>query len=118
MLIAIRIVKMYAWEAPLIDQIKSFRKTEIKYYKLTIFTKIVAFAFNNITEALVVSVMIITRIFILQKGIDFVSIYIMYLLMRVLKWPIGHFLDHFEKIIDGLVSTKRIQQILDFEQLQ
>eukprot|EP01083_Nonionella_stella_P031791 87027_1 len=118
MLIAIRIVKMYAWEAPLIHQIKSFRKNEIKHYKLAIFTKIVAFVLNNITQALVISVMIITRIFLLHKDIDLVSIYIMYMLIRVLKNPIGNFLDHFDKIIDGLVSIKRIQQIFDFDTIQ
>eukprot|EP01083_Nonionella_stella_P224609 799388_1 len=62
--------------------------------------------------------MIITRIFVLHKEIDIVSIYVMYLLMRVLKAPIGRFLDHFEKIIDGLVSIQRIQQIFDLDQLQ
>eukprot|EP01084_Bolivina_argentea_P034376 63618_1 len=116
MLTNIRVVKMYAWEISLIEKIQSFRKAEVKYYKLVILMKTLAFIFNNITEALTISLVLLARIFIFNKTVDVTSMYIMYLLIKAVKYPISHFLQHFESIIDGLVSIDRIQSIFDSEE--
>ena len=116
-LLAIRTIKMYAWEEPFEKKILGMRATEIqqlrRYLALSSLLRELLFCAGPVTSMVLFTVLI----YALGSPIDVVQIFRVLSFINVLRFPLNLLAQSLKNYNDGRVSNSRITAFLTLETL-